>query len=98
MHRIHCAYLTQASDISKFGSGRAVISASTTDQSRLNLFLANAPLDGRICSVGKPPPDPVTVISVSPIRSWLAEAGTDDLGVRPGPEPLELCVRCGGFG
>ena len=43
-------------------------------------------------------PGPATVISVSPIRSWLAEAGTGDLGVRPGPEPLELFVRCGGFG
>ena len=98
MHRIHCAYLTQAGDISKFRPGRAVISASTTDQSRPNLFLANAPLDGRICSAGKPPPGPATVISVSPIRSWLAEAGTGDLGVRAGPESLELCVRYGGFG
>ena len=31
-------------------------------------------------------------------RLLLAEAGTGDLGVRPGPESLELCVRCGGFG
>ena len=46
MHRIHAAYLTQAGDISKFRPGRAVISASTTDQSRSNLFLVNAPLDG----------------------------------------------------
>jgi hypothetical protein len=45
MHRIHCAYLTHASDISKLWLGRAVISASTTDQKRSNLFLANAPLD-----------------------------------------------------
>src|SRR4029077_12566542 len=97
MHRIHCAYLTQASDISKFWLGKSFISASTTDQSRSNLFLVNAPLDGRICSVGKPPPDPVTVISVSPIRSWLAEARTGDFGVGAGPESLELCVRCGGF-
>src|SRR4029077_11325404 len=98
MHRIHCTYLAQAGDISKYGPGRAVISASTTDQSRSNLFLANAPLDDRICSWGKPPPGPATVISVSPIRSWLAKAGTGDLGVGAGPESLELCVRCGGFG
>ena len=51
MHRIHCAYLTQASDISKFWVGKSFISASTRNQSRSNLFLANAPLDGRICSV-----------------------------------------------
>ena len=45
MHRIHCAYLTHASDISKFWLGSAVISASTTDQRGSNLFLANASLD-----------------------------------------------------
>ena len=92
MHRIHAAYLTQAGDISKFWLGKSFISASTTEQSRSNLFLASAPRDGRICSEGKPPPGPATVISVSPIRSWLAEAGTGDLGVGAGPEFLELCV------
>ena len=74
-------------------------------------FSRTLPAKGRICSVGKPPPDQgsssvaavagrgsCSVISVSPIRSWLAEAGTGDLGVGPGPESLELCVRCGGFG
>jgi len=30
-------------------------------------------------------------------RLLLAEAGTGDLGVRAGPDPLELCVRCGGL-
>ncbi len=41
---------------------------------------------------------PAAVTSVSPIRSWLAEAGAGDLGVGAGPESLELCVRCGEFG
>jgi hypothetical protein len=45
MHRIHGGYLTQADDISKFWLGKSFISASTRDQGRLNLFLANAPLD-----------------------------------------------------
>src|SRR4029077_20174095 len=46
----------------------------------------------------KPPPGPAAVISVSPIRSRLAEAGTGYLGVGATPESLDLCVRCGGFG
>jgi hypothetical protein len=33
-----------------------------------------------------------------PIRYWLAEAGTSDLGIGIGPQFLELCVCCGGFG
>jgi hypothetical protein len=45
MHRIHGAYLTQASDISKFWLGKSFISASITEQSWSNLFLADACLD-----------------------------------------------------
>ena len=51
-----------------------------------------------LCSRGRLAGTLAAVISVSPIRSWLAEAGTGDLGVRAGPESLELRVRCGGLG
>lgn len=62
------------------------------------LFFGTVPLDRPICSVDNPPSRPPAVNSVNPIRSWPAETGTGDLGVSAGPEFLELCVRCGGFG
>src|SRR5204863_10119412 len=45
-HRIHSAYLTQGASFSKFCPVKSVVSASSTDVKRSQLFLTKAPLDG----------------------------------------------------
>jgi hypothetical protein len=74
MHRIHCAYLTHASDISKFWLGKSFISASTIDQSRSNLFLANAPIDSPKLFGRQAATAPAAVSSLSP-EPLLADKG-----------------------
>jgi hypothetical protein len=111
MHRIHAAYLMQAGGFSKFWLGKSFVSASFTEANWSYLFFGNRFSQQPELLAGQPAPDQGSssvaavagrgswsVISVSPIRSWLAEAGTGDLGVGAGPEFLESSVCCGGFG